>query len=157
MANGQLTGMRGVYLVAAELSRLGFIASPTSRSAIGADILVTDQKCQRTYSVQVKTNSTTFSFWLVGAKAREIHSETHIYALVNLRRTREGECIEYYIVPSSIVASQMVSSVAKSGKKSEFHQFNLPEALPYKDKWSVFGSSGSEPNNRLKADGFAAA
>ena len=39
----QLTGMRGVYLVAAELSRLGFIASPTSRSAIGADILATDQ------------------------------------------------------------------------------------------------------------------
>ncbi len=37
----QLTGMRGVYLVAAELSRLGFIASPTSRSAIGADILAT--------------------------------------------------------------------------------------------------------------------
>jgi hypothetical protein len=53
----QLTGMRGVYLVAAELSRLGFIASPTSRSAIGADILVTDQSCQNTFSVQVKTNA----------------------------------------------------------------------------------------------------
>jgi hypothetical protein len=25
---GQLAGMRGVYLVAAEMSRLGFIASP---------------------------------------------------------------------------------------------------------------------------------
>jgi hypothetical protein len=49
--------MRGVYLVASELSRLGFIASPTSRSAIGADILVTDQKCKRTYSVQVKKNA----------------------------------------------------------------------------------------------------
>jgi hypothetical protein len=36
---GQLTGMRGVYLVAAELSRLGFITSPTSRSALAADIL----------------------------------------------------------------------------------------------------------------------
>ncbi|MGO9215898.1 MAG: hypothetical protein ACLP9S_18715 [Syntrophales bacterium] len=47
----QLTGMRGVYLVAAELSRLDFIASPTSRSAMGADILATDQKCQNTFSV----------------------------------------------------------------------------------------------------------
>lgn len=36
---GQLTGMRGVYMVAAELSRGGLIASPTSRSATGADIL----------------------------------------------------------------------------------------------------------------------
>jgi hypothetical protein len=48
----QLTGMRGVYLVAAELPRRGFVASPTSRSAIGADILVTDQACSRTYSIQ---------------------------------------------------------------------------------------------------------
>jgi hypothetical protein len=38
-AKGYLTGMRGVYLVAAELSRLGFVVSPTSRSAVGADLL----------------------------------------------------------------------------------------------------------------------
>src|SRR5439155_25614959 len=66
----QLTGMRGVYLVAPELSRRGFIASPTSRSAIGADILATDQACRRTYSVQVKTNAKTFGFWLLTEKAR---------------------------------------------------------------------------------------
>ena len=64
-STGQQTGMRGVYLVAAELSRLGLIASPTSRSAIGADILVTDQLCSRSFSVQVKTNAKTFNFWLV--------------------------------------------------------------------------------------------
>jgi hypothetical protein len=39
--------MRGVYLVAAELSRLGFIVSPTSRSAAGADLLVTSSSCSR--------------------------------------------------------------------------------------------------------------
>jgi hypothetical protein len=141
-ANGQLTGMRGVYLVAAELSRLGFIASPTSRSAIGADILVTDQQCQRAYSVQVKTNSTTYGFWLVGAKARDIQSDSHIYALVNLRRARDGERIEFYIVPSRVVAAQMLSTVSKSGKQSEFHQFNMSEAAAYKDRWSVFGAPG---------------
>ena len=32
-SKAQYTGMTGVYLVAAELSRRGFIASPTSRSA----------------------------------------------------------------------------------------------------------------------------
>lgn len=36
MKSSQITGMRGVYLVAAELSRLGFIVSPTSRGARGA-------------------------------------------------------------------------------------------------------------------------
>jgi hypothetical protein len=139
--SGHLTGMRGVYLVAAELSRLGFIASPTSRSAIGADILVTDQKCQRTYSVQVKTNAKTFGFWLVGAKAREMRARSHIYVLVNLRSTRDGERVEYYVVPSRVVASKMVSAVSKSPSQSQWHQLNLGDAAPYRDKWSVFGAS----------------
>ncbi len=34
------TGMQGVYLVAAELTHLGFIVSVTSRSTRGADLLV---------------------------------------------------------------------------------------------------------------------
>ena len=84
----QLTGMGGVYLVAAELSRRGFLASPTSRSAIGADLLVTDQACLRAYSVQVKTNAVTHSFWLLGKKARSLISKHYIYVLVNLRRAK---------------------------------------------------------------------
>ena len=140
--SGQLTGMRGVYLVAAELTRLGFIASPTSRSAIGADILVTDQKCKRTYSVQVKTNAKTFNFWLVGAKAREIQSKTHIYVLVNLRRNKDGERIEYFVVPSKVLAAKMVSAESKTAAKSQWHQLNMADAAPYRDKWSLFGAAG---------------
>jgi hypothetical protein len=34
----QMTGMLGVYLTAAELVKRGFIVSPTSRSALGADL-----------------------------------------------------------------------------------------------------------------------
>ena len=41
-SKSQLTGMTGVYLVAAQLSRRGYIASPTSRSAQTADLLVVD-------------------------------------------------------------------------------------------------------------------
>jgi hypothetical protein len=93
----QLTGMRGVYLVASELSRLGFIASPTSRSAIGADILVTDQSCKNTFSVQVKTNTRTFNFWLLTKKVKEQVSGKHIYVLVNLRHKKSGETIEYFM------------------------------------------------------------
>src|SRR6266481_1496781 len=104
---GQLTGMRGFYLVAAELSRLGFIASPTSRSAIGADLLVTDQQCQRAYSVQVKTNAITYSFWLLSKKSRTMLSPHYIYVLVNLRHRKDGEVLEYYVLPSSVVAEKM--------------------------------------------------
>jgi hypothetical protein len=136
----QLTGMRGVYLVAAELSRMGLIASPTSRSAIGADILATDQKCQKTYSVQVKTNATTFSFWLVGSKAHEIVSPQHIYVFVNLKRGRTGENIEYFVVPSRVVARKTTVATSRTGRRSEWHSFYRVDAEPYRDKWELFSA-----------------
>lgn len=133
----QLTGMRGVYLVAAELSRLGFIASPTSRSAIGADILATDQACARAYSVQVKTNAITYAFWLLSKKARTMVSPHHVYVFVNLRKRKNEETIEFYVVPSAVVAKKMVSSPRKA---SEWHQFNLADAKAFQNKWDYFGS-----------------
>ena len=83
-SKAQITGMRGVYLVAAELSKRGFIVSPTSRSAVGADLLITDQKCKKAYSVQVKTNVRTHTFWLIGKKTRESVSDSHVYVLLSL-------------------------------------------------------------------------
>ncbi len=135
-STGQQTGMRGVYLVAAELSRLGLIASPTSRSAIGADVLVTDHLCSRSFSVQVKTNAKTFSFWLVGKKAQEMVSPTHIYVFVNLRAKKEGEVIEFYVVPSSVVAKKTRYGKAKT-TGSEWYSFYLEDALKFKDGWNI--------------------
>jgi hypothetical protein len=132
----QLTGMRGVYLVAAELSRLGFIASPTSRSAIGADILATDQSCRNTFSVQVKTNARTFNFWLLTKKAKEQVSNNHIYVLVNLRHNKSREMIEYFIVPGRVFAEKMVHS---KNKNSEWYAIILKDVEKYRDNWSVFG------------------
>jgi len=137
VARGILTGMRGVYLVAAELSRLGFIASPTSRSAQGADILVTDQSCKQAFSVQVKTNARTFNFWLLNKDARKLVSDTHVYVLVNLRKNNKGEAVEYYIVPSRVIADKMVHEI---NEKSEWYSFKLKDALPYKDGWELFGN-----------------
>lgn len=99
-------------MVAAELSRLGFVVSPTSRSALGADLLVTDQLCRRTFSVQVKTNAKTFNFWLLNKKAKELISPSHIYILVNIRK--EGEIIEYFIVPSEVISKKMVTEKRKT-------------------------------------------
>jgi hypothetical protein len=131
---GQLTGMCGVYLVAAELSHIGFTASPTSRSALGADILVTDQACQRALSVQVKTNATAAGFWLVGEHTPV--SETHIYVFVNLK-SRETRCQrEYFVVPSSVVRERKVYS---KHPKSEFYSLYRKHIVEYRDLWSVFG------------------
>ncbi len=99
-ANGQMTGMLGVYLTAAELTKLGFIVSLTSRSAFGADLLVTDRHCRKTWSVQVKTNRKAASFWLVGPHAADLRSRSHVYVFVN----NAEEQPEYFLVPSADVA-----------------------------------------------------
>lgn len=133
----QFTGMRGVYLVAAELAKLGFIASPTSRSALGADILVTSQSCAKAFSVQVKTNASTFGFWLVGAKGKELVAKSHLYVFVNLRNPKKGAVTEFFVVPSSVVAKKLRYS---TGPASKWHSFYLDDAKPYQDKWTLFGS-----------------
>lgn len=141
MANkGMMTGMRGVYLVAAELANRGFIVSPTSRSALGADLLVTDQRCRRAWSVQVKTNGKPAGFWLLSKRAKEIKSNAHIYVFVNLRN---GEARpDFYVVPSRVVARKAHTYKAKK-TKSVWYEFRReprdPEVAKYKERWAAFG------------------
>lgn len=135
-----ISGMRGVYLVAAELSRLGFIVSPTSRGALGADLLVTDQLCRNAFSVQVKTNQRNFGFWLLNQKAKEIISTNHIYVLVNIRKAET----EYFVVPSKMVSKYMYTETSKTGKKSTFYSISLSDMQKYKDKWDLFGKSSED-------------
>lgn len=131
---GQITGMRGVYLVAAELSQLGFIVSPTSRSAAGADLLVTDQECQKAWSVQVKTNKKPAAFWLLNPHASRIKSDSHVYVFVNLKGNDRPE---YLAVPSTHVASKVVKTTYSTG--SEWYQFNRSDRLSDSEGWELFG------------------
>ena len=126
---GQLTGMRGVYLVAAELSKLEFIVSLTSRSSFGADIFVTDMDCKKTYSVQVKTNTRIFGFWLLNKHCKELKSDGHLYIFVNLRKQET----EYFVVPSKVVSRKM-----EIGGK--WYSFSYENAKQYKNMWSLFKS-----------------
>src|SRR5262245_413243 len=96
-SNKQVTGMRGIYLVAAELSKHSFIASPTSRSARAADILATDAECKRAFSVQVKTKSTRASYWLLHRDDKRFVSDSHIYVFVSIKE--DGVPTEFFIIP----------------------------------------------------------
>ena len=130
----QITGMTGVYLVAAELSKRGYVATPTSRSAQAVDLLVADSDGQRSYAVQVKTNAVTFSFWLVGARAQQLRSRTLVYALVNLRKTGA----EFYLVPSRIVARKTIVSKPSKTRKSVWYSVYREHVQRYRDNWAIF-------------------
>ena len=136
MSKHQQTGMRGVYLVAAELAARGLVVSPTSRSAAGADVLVTDEQCANAFSVQVKTNAKPANFWLVGEKALSVRSASHVYVLVNIQ-PRTGEH-EFYVVPSTKLAKKVV---VDRRPNSTWYAFYKKEAICYRDKWSLLGAA----------------
>lgn len=132
-ANTQMSGMQGVYLVAAELSRRGFIVSPTSRSAKGADLLVTDQACRKAWSVQVKTNRKPTGFWLVGAHAAKLTADSHVYVLVNLR----GEARpDFLVVAAADVAARVRVNERARSTWYAFHRADYPQQG---EGWELFG------------------
>ena len=132
----KMTGMQGVYLVAAELTKRGLIASPTSRSAYGADLLVTDQKCKRAWSVQVKTNFGRPRFWLLNKHAADTKSSTHIYVLVNLCQKNAKQLLsppDFYIVPSRVLAQRMKTSPPRGKTRSTWYSIYRENVDGYKD------------------------
>lgn len=138
---GQITGMRGVYLVAAELSRLGFIATPTSRSAMAADVLVTDQGCQQPFTVQVKTNAKAPAFWLIGKKVPV--SPTHVYLLVNLESRQDRTRSEFFVVPSQVVRDVLRYEQRPNSEWWSVFRKDIPD---YENAWSLFGDPHAEMN-----------
>jgi len=78
--------------VAAELVAKGYIVSPTSRNAMGADLLVTDEACERSFSVQVKTNAKRATFWLVGPRAEDMKSPSHVRMACIRGTAAPGRC-----------------------------------------------------------------
>jgi len=131
---GQMTGMLGTYLAAAELTRQGFIVSVTSRNARGADLLVADGEIKKAWSVQVKTNSKPATFWLLSRHFAEHSSRTLIYLFINLRGDDRPD---YYVVPSHTV-KRLGRITPKYRGGSVWHEFSRMNAEPYKDKWSAF-------------------
>jgi hypothetical protein len=126
--------MIGVYLVAAELSKRGFIVSPTSRSALSADLLVTDETCKNIYAVQVKTNAVTFGFWLVNKRTSQLVSDHLIYALVNLRKSGP----EFYLVPSHVLAKKVKYSPQTKTRKTVWYSVFLNKIADFKNRWDIF-------------------
>jgi hypothetical protein len=125
--------MWGVYLVAAELSKRKLIALTTSRNAGRADILVTDEMCLKTFSVQVKTNSTGDDYWLMDKQVKEMVSDSHIYVFVKLEK--EGQPPKFYAAPAKFVAHETIPKEYGDG----VWYWILESKLRDFENWKVFG------------------
>jgi hypothetical protein len=143
---GHLSGMQGVYLVAAELSARGFVVSPTLRNAAGADLLATDGHCKKAWSVQVKTNSGSANFWLLSKDAAEAKSDSHVYVFVNLKR-ETGKRPQFLVVRSEDVAKGMEISPRRTGSVWYSYSHSFPkDGSADSVGWEVFGLQPEQRN-----------
>ena len=136
-ASKQVSGARAVYAVAAELSRLGLIASVTARNAKGADILVTDVNCQRAFSVQVKSSRARRNWhWLIG---KELHfSKSLVFVFVHFR---EKGTPEYFVVPSLRLKRM------QKDKDKKMPYVRKTDLETYRDNWTkAFQLNASRPS-----------
>jgi hypothetical protein len=128
---------RGMFLAAAELCRHGFNVTPTSRNMAGADLLITDNRCRNTWTIQVKVTDQTFKRrrgWLIGANAALTAHRTHAYVFVMLNGDSPPD---FYIVPSEFVATH------QSGATS-MPEFNRKDAESFRDGWNMLRRGDSE-------------
>lgn len=139
------SGMQGVFHTAAEFTYRGFVVALTSRNAFGADLLVTDDQCQRSWSVQVKTNKNTSAhYWLLNEHCENLKSDSHGYVFVALKG---NERPQFLVVPSRIVAANVCKEVSKK-TGNVFYSFSRKTKWDHKGEgWEeCFGSPGAIPD-----------
>ncbi len=119
-----LVGISGVYLVAAELSRRGYIASLTFRNTKGIAILASSQDASRQVGIQVKARHLRGAEWILSAKDERTAADKLFYVFVNL--TGANGRPEFYVVPSKVVAETIRRGhrdwLARRGKRGQRHR-----------------------------------
>ena len=143
--SGIQAGIAGEYLVAAELSRRGYIASLTLRNTRGIDILASNSDATKSVGIQVKTSQGAKPDWMMNKKAEDIIGKNLFYVFVCLALDSQ---LSYYVVPSRVVADHVRESHAKwlktLGRRGQPHRDNNLRIFSdskhkYKDRWDLLG------------------
>jgi len=143
--SGIQVGVTREYLVAAELSRRGYVATLTVRNTRGIDILASNPDATRSVGIQVKTARVVTPVWMLNKKVEADLRENLFYVFVCLR---PEDLATFYVVPRKVVANYVRESHAdwlkapgrhgNAHKDSEMRRYKDP-AHEYKDRWDLLG------------------
>ena len=136
-----LVGVSGEYFVAAELSRLGYVASVTLRNTRGIDILAANADATRSVGIQVKTNRGKKKDWILNQKSEDNRSKTLFYVFVNLIGPDLRP--DYHVVPSEVVADYVTRDFQEWNAKKQRGDSNIRKfkdtADEYLGRWDLLG------------------
>jgi hypothetical protein len=141
--SGIQAGIAGEYLVAAELTRRGYVASLTLRNTRDIDILASNSDATKSVGIQVKTNQGGNPDWRMHRKAEDQLAANLFYVLVCLVPELPAT---FYVVPSRSVADHVRTSHAKwlktPGKRGQAHRDTDMRRFSdrkhqFKDRWDL--------------------
>jgi hypothetical protein len=132
----QLTGMAGEFLTVGKLFKRGYQASFTFGNAKAIDVLVYNNRNDKSYNVQVKTLRHKNCFPM----KKDNLKPDHIYVFILLHDFDQLE--EYFIIPGQEIMQDIDkffgASYRKPDKPSNMPAINYGPLAPYKDNWQVF-------------------
>lgn len=96
-----LIGIAGVHYVAAELSRRGMVALPTTRNTAAYDIVVVTQAGDKHANIQVKASSTRANF----------------FPMPHAEKIRAGKC-DYYVLVRWLEKTKQFEGFMLSGREA---------------------------------------
>jgi len=143
--SGIQAGIAGEYFVAGELSRRGYVASPTLRNTRGIDILASNQEATKSVGIQVKTCQGAAPRWVMTKTAEADGAENLFYVFVRLP---PGAPPRYHIVPRHVVTAFVREDnrrwLATPGQNGQAHRENDVRVFSdpgeeYKDRWHLLG------------------
>ena len=140
-----LSGIAGEYLVAAELSRQGYLAAITLRNSQGIDILASRADATRSVGIQVKTNQYGHPRWVLNAKVERMKARNLFFVFVNLNAS---DAPEFHIVPCREVARfanrnhrRWMRKPRRDGrphKNNNIRKFHDDEGA-FRNRWDLLG------------------
>jgi hypothetical protein len=138
-----LIGAAGEYLVAAELSRRGWLATVTVKNAPATDVLAQHVASGHVVAIQSKT-TTSADRWVLGVKSESPTQKLNEWVVL-VRLRRHDERPEFWICPRNHVAAllwvQHRAWLAEPGRGGRKHQDNPMRNIrsdavaAYKEQW----------------------
>jgi hypothetical protein len=152
-------GLAGEYYVLAQLAERGLVGSLTLSNTKGVDILVTNQRLNTLFKVEVKTTRKPpyrerlfgpepFYGWPMSQKHESVRDPRLYYCFVLLRGA--DQLPRFFIVESDYVANyvrrqhqQWITARKGQVKDTPIRRFRIPVSDPdkFESRWSVFSDS----------------
>lgn len=132
-------GLAGELLVAGQLLKLGYLASVTMGNAKAIDLLVHNEKTNRTFPVQVKTMGEKTPGWFMGS-----FKDDSIYVFVILNGPGQPE--EYFVVKGKTLRGNLANFFGEGFNPESpkgFDGVDRKSVEPFRNNWKVFDEAES--------------